>query len=219
MSMLNLKDLKYLVTIADTGHFGKAAERCFVSQPTLSAQLKKLEQTLGVQLVERQPNNVKLTEIGREVAERSRRWAEALRWTRWLDSSIPIPGTRRRVGWDGVVGLVPGVGDAAGFAFSLAVVTRGALLGVRGWTLARLVVVALADAAIGAIPFLGAVADFAFKANERNLRAIERYAGEPAAVDVESRRIVLTVGVATLALLCALAAGAVVLVNAIIGVL
>ncbi len=73
MSMLNLKDLKYLVTIADTGHFGKAAERCFVSQPTLSAQLKKLEQTLGVQLVERQPNNVKLTEIGREVAERSRR--------------------------------------------------------------------------------------------------------------------------------------------------
>jgi LysR family hydrogen peroxide-inducible transcriptional activator len=71
--MLNLKDLKYLVTIADTGHFGKAAERCFVSQPTLSAQLKKLEQTLGVQLVERQPNNVKLTEIGREVAERSRR--------------------------------------------------------------------------------------------------------------------------------------------------
>jgi LysR family hydrogen peroxide-inducible transcriptional activator len=73
MAMLNLKDLKYLVTIADTGHFGKAAERCFVSQPTLSAQLKKLEQTLGVQLVERQPNNVKLTEIGREVAERSRR--------------------------------------------------------------------------------------------------------------------------------------------------
>jgi LysR family transcriptional regulator, hydrogen peroxide-inducible genes activator len=71
--MLNLKDLKYLVTIADTGHFGKAAERCFVSQPTLSAQLKKLEQTLGVQLVERQPNNVQLTEIGREVAERGRR--------------------------------------------------------------------------------------------------------------------------------------------------
>lgn len=71
--MLNLKDLKYLVAIADTGHFGRAAERCFVSQPTLSTQLKKLEQLLGVQLVERQPNHVQLTDIGREVAERARR--------------------------------------------------------------------------------------------------------------------------------------------------
>ena len=70
--MINLKDLKYLVAIADTGHFGKAAESCFVSQPTLSAQLKKLEQTLGVQLVERQPNNVKLTEVGKQVAARGR---------------------------------------------------------------------------------------------------------------------------------------------------
>lgn len=71
--MLNLKDLKYLVSIADTGHFGKAAERCFVSQPTLSTQLKKLEQMLGVQLVERQPHHVQLTEIGKQVAERGRR--------------------------------------------------------------------------------------------------------------------------------------------------
>ncbi len=52
---MNLKDLKYLVALADTGHFGKvAAERTFVSQPTLSAQLKKLlEDYLGVKLVER----------------------------------------------------------------------------------------------------------------------------------------------------------------------
>lgn len=71
--MLNLKDLKYLVAIADTSHFGRAAERCFVSQPTLSTQLKKLEQLLGVQLVERQPNHVQLTDVGREVADRARR--------------------------------------------------------------------------------------------------------------------------------------------------
>src|SRR5271166_339728 len=49
---MNLKDLKYLVALADTGHFGKAAARTFVSQPTLSAQLKKLEEYLGVKLVE-----------------------------------------------------------------------------------------------------------------------------------------------------------------------
>lgn len=70
---MNLKDLKYLVALADTGHFGKAAERSFVSQPTLSAQLKKLEEFLGVKLVERQPKNIKLTEVGKQVVVRARR--------------------------------------------------------------------------------------------------------------------------------------------------
>jgi LysR family hydrogen peroxide-inducible transcriptional activator len=70
---VNLKDLKYLVALADTGHFGKAAERTFVSQPTLSAQLKKLEEYLGVKLVERQPKNVQLTEVGKQVVVRARR--------------------------------------------------------------------------------------------------------------------------------------------------
>jgi LysR family transcriptional regulator, hydrogen peroxide-inducible genes activator len=70
---MNLKDLKYLVALADTGHFGKAAERSFVSQPTLSAQLKKLEEYLGVKLVERQPKNVQLTEVGKQIVIRARR--------------------------------------------------------------------------------------------------------------------------------------------------
>src|SRR5258708_6955006 len=70
---MNLKDLKYLVALADTGHFGRAAERRFVSQPTLSAQLKKLEDYLGVKLIERQPKNVQLTEVGRQVVVRARR--------------------------------------------------------------------------------------------------------------------------------------------------
>jgi LysR family hydrogen peroxide-inducible transcriptional activator len=73
---MNLKDLKYLVALADTGHFGKAAERSFVSQPTLSAQLKKLEEFLGVKLVERQPKNVQLTEVGKQVVVRARRMLE-----------------------------------------------------------------------------------------------------------------------------------------------
>jgi len=70
---MNLKDLKYLVALADTGHFGKAAERSFVSQPTLSAQLKKLEEFLGVKLVERQPKNMQLTDVGKQIVVRARR--------------------------------------------------------------------------------------------------------------------------------------------------
>ena len=74
---LKLKDLSYLVAVADLRHFGRAAARCFVSQPTLSAQLKKLEASLGVQLIERAPNNVSLTPSGEEIVARARRILEA----------------------------------------------------------------------------------------------------------------------------------------------
>jgi LysR family transcriptional regulator, hydrogen peroxide-inducible genes activator len=74
---LKLRDLRYLVAVADLRHFGKAAARCFISQPTLSAQLKKLEQALGVQLIERAPHNVSLTAAGEEVVARARRILEA----------------------------------------------------------------------------------------------------------------------------------------------
>src|ERR1700739_5145074 len=74
---LKLKDLRYLVAVAELRHFGRAAARCFVSQPTLSAQLKKLEQSLGLQLIERAPNNVSLTPAGEEIVARARRIIEA----------------------------------------------------------------------------------------------------------------------------------------------
>ena len=70
---MNLRDLRYLVALADLRHFGRAADRCAVSQPTLSAQLKKLEDYLGVVLVERQPRNVMLTPVGEAVVTRARR--------------------------------------------------------------------------------------------------------------------------------------------------
>ncbi len=70
---MNLRDLRYLVALADTRHFGKAAEKSFVSQPTLSAQIKKLENYLGVQLIERQPRNVALTETGAKIVMLARR--------------------------------------------------------------------------------------------------------------------------------------------------
>ena len=69
---MNLRDLEYLVAVADLKHFRKAAERCFVSQPTLSAQLKKLEEYLGVQLIERSQRQVSLTYAGTAVVEHAR---------------------------------------------------------------------------------------------------------------------------------------------------
>ncbi|HPF25990.1 MAG TPA: LysR substrate-binding domain-containing protein [Steroidobacteraceae bacterium] len=72
MTDIKLKDLRYLVAVADTRHFGRAAAQTFVSQPTLSAQLKKLEDYLGVQLIERSPKRVALTPTGTAIVARAR---------------------------------------------------------------------------------------------------------------------------------------------------
>ncbi|MFQ5469825.1 MAG: DNA-binding transcriptional regulator OxyR [Gammaproteobacteria bacterium] len=69
---MNLNDLAYLVAIEEEQHFKKAAARCFVSQPTLSSQLKKLEEELGVLLVERTNRRVRMTDIGTVIADQAR---------------------------------------------------------------------------------------------------------------------------------------------------
>ena len=73
---MNLRDLKYLIAVADTCHFGHAAERCFVSQPTLSGQIKKLEEELGVTLFERSNRSVKITPIGEDILQHAHRIME-----------------------------------------------------------------------------------------------------------------------------------------------
>ena len=70
--MPTLRQFEYLVALADLRHFGRAAQACNVSQPSLSQQLRALEQRLGVVLVERNQSSIELTPIGREIAERAR---------------------------------------------------------------------------------------------------------------------------------------------------
>jgi LysR family hydrogen peroxide-inducible transcriptional activator len=69
---MNFRALQYFVKLAELKHFSKAAEACFVSQPTLSTQIRKLEEELGVSLVERAPRHVMLTPIGEDIAHRAR---------------------------------------------------------------------------------------------------------------------------------------------------
>ncbi|MBP6597004.1 MAG: LysR family transcriptional regulator [Arenimonas sp.] len=70
---MNLRDLRYLVALSELRHFGRAAAACHVSQPTLSTQIRKLEDELGVSLVERAPRQVMLTPVGADIAARARR--------------------------------------------------------------------------------------------------------------------------------------------------
>jgi LysR family transcriptional regulator, hydrogen peroxide-inducible genes activator len=69
---LNLQDLRYLVSLAEHRHFGRAAEACHVSQPTLSSQIRKLEETLGVTLLERTNKRVDLTPVGSQILSHAR---------------------------------------------------------------------------------------------------------------------------------------------------
>jgi LysR family hydrogen peroxide-inducible transcriptional activator len=105
MVQINFRDLRYLVAVADQRHFGRAAAACFVSQPTLSTQIKKLEQHLGVQLVERTNKQVMLTPIGKMIAERARHV---------LNEVADIVDTARAAGdpmaGDVRLGLIPTIG-------------------------------------------------------------------------------------------------------------
>lgn len=69
--MITLRQLRYLSALARHGHFGRAAEACSVTQPALSMQIRDLERTLGVAVVERRPGDVMLTDVGREIARRA----------------------------------------------------------------------------------------------------------------------------------------------------
>jgi LysR family hydrogen peroxide-inducible transcriptional activator len=69
---MNLRDLKYILAVAETRHFGRAADRCFVSQPTLSGQIKKLEDELGVVIFERTNRSVEVTTVGQTILTHAR---------------------------------------------------------------------------------------------------------------------------------------------------
>src|SRR5580700_6397422 len=72
-STMTLRELRYLVALANRAHFGRAAEDCHVSQPTLSTQIRKLEEYLGLALIERNAKSFAFTAIGQDVVEKARR--------------------------------------------------------------------------------------------------------------------------------------------------
>jgi hypothetical protein len=88
---------------------------------------------------------------------------------RFLDTRFTIPGTGIRFGLDGLLGLIPGVGDAATGLLSAYLIGEAAQMGARKRTLLRMVWNAGIDMALGSIPVVGDIFDFAFKANSRNL--------------------------------------------------
>lgn len=97
---------------------------------------------------------------------------------RILDNAFGIPGTNWRFGWDSIIGLVPGGGDVATGLLASYIVVEAAKLGIPKRTLWRMVANVAIDMAGGAVPLAGDLFDFAFKANRKNLKLVEKHLEE-----------------------------------------
>ena len=91
---MTLQELRYVVALADTGHFGRAAEACFVSQSTLSTQIRKLEDYLGLALFDHSLKTATLTPAGREIVDSARRIIEETNRIHELSQQIKDPMVR-----------------------------------------------------------------------------------------------------------------------------
>ncbi|HHT33311.1 MAG TPA: DUF4112 domain-containing protein [Corynebacterium sp.] len=130
----------------------------------------------------------------------------------YMDDLFTIPGTKRRVGLDPLVGLVPGLGDAAGAVATAGLVIDGIRYRVPFVVLLRMAFNLVLDMTIGAIPLLGDAFDFFFRANIRNERLMQKALDDPAGSAKSSKRYLIgaLILLAVLAvLIIALAIGAV----------
>ncbi len=106
---------------------------------------------------------------------------------RLLDSAFPIAGNFR-IGVDGIIGLIPGVGDVVGAALSTYMIIKAAQMGASTFNLIRMMSNVLVESIVGVIPFLGDLFDVAFRANERNVRLLQKQLDkEPSRVNSKAR--------------------------------
>jgi hypothetical protein len=99
--------------------------------------------------------------------------------SRVLDNAVTIPGTPVGIGLDPILGLIPVGGDVLSLMFSIYIIIESAKLGISRASLGRMIVNIIIDALVGAIPMLGDLFDFAWKANSLNLKLLEDYLQSP----------------------------------------
>lgn len=124
---------------------------------------------------------------------------ERLAWV--LDSSIPIPGTPWKIGLDGLIGLVPGIGDLSAGIISTYILFQALRLGAPTMVIARMALNIGLESVVGVIPVAGDLFDFAFKANQRNVALMRDYVIEPTKVKRRSALTVLLIVMLLLAVL------------------
>ena len=130
---------------------------------------------------------------------------DQLRRFAWiLDSQFRIPGTNFRFGMDALVGLIPGFGDFAGAIASTVFLVQGLRIGAPKAVMGRMLGNVIIETLVGAIPGIGDIFDATFKANQRNLRLLERLVAEPERTHQASRKFFIWMAIGMLVLLLAI---------------
>lgn len=117
--------------------------------------------------------------------DHTRKKLERLAWI--LDNSIPIPGLDARIGFDALIGLIPGIGDSLGAVCSSYILIAAARLGLPKTVLMKMAFNVALDTLGGTVPVLGDLFDFAWKANQRNVELLGAYLDQPRRTVVTSR--------------------------------
>jgi hypothetical protein len=123
-----------------------------------------------------------------KAAGRRRTGVDRLAW--WLDNSIAVPGTRFRIGFDALIGLIPGVGDLVGTLLSGYIIAVAASQGLPRSALARMGINVALEAIVGLVPIVGDLFDAAWKSNQRNIRLMAQFRTTPDTARRQSRAVV-----------------------------
>jgi hypothetical protein len=119
------------------------------------------------------PHETKSRRVHAEIVDSPEELERVRKLAHFMDNCIRIPGTDFRIGFDGLIGLIPGIGDAIGLIASAIIVTTAARAQVPKVILFRMILNVLFDSIIGALPIAGDAFDFAFKSNMKNMALLE----------------------------------------------
>jgi len=122
--------------------------------------------------------------------------ARLQRFARLLDSRFRIPVIGVRFGLDPILGLVPGLGDAAAFGIGAWIIVESARIGAPRALLGRMLANSVLDFVTGSVPVAGSLVDFVLRANTRNVRLLEEWLGAPHEMERRSARFFLWLGLA-----------------------
>lgn len=141
------------------------------------------------------------------------------RVARWLDDRFRIPGTGIRLGFDALIGLIPGAGDWIGGVISLYFIAVGAVYQVAPVVMLRMFFNILMDTVIGSIPLAGDLFDIGWKANIRNAKLLEKYQQSSEEVARHSRWLLWALFVIFAVLVFSLIAGFIWLITKFFGLI
>ena len=159
------------------------------------------------------------TPDGRDVTVPSSRVEYLRRITWWMDQGLRVPGTGIRFGLDPIIGLIPGLGDAVGAILGGTILLEAMRSRASHYTLLRMSGNIALDALIGAVPLLGDLFDFGWKANTRNLHLLERHLAAPSHAHGADRKYAVLVGTVIALVTAGLVAGGILLIRAIVSLL